>query len=105
MRYGDALIVSRRANRDRPIEVSPHHVAFGFLCVSVNHGTRRMPEQHMLMRLSPEGHVMRTGRARLIETLQDMLLELGSGNAFLAETYADRILDDMRLGIINGKDT
>lgn len=50
---------------------------------------------------------MRTGRERLIETLQAMILQYWAGDdkESVVETYADFILNDIRLGIINGKDT
>lgn len=34
------------------------HVAFGFLYVSVNHRTRRMPKRRVCVFMSHEGHVM-----------------------------------------------
>lgn len=81
-----------------------------------------MPKPYMRLFMPQEGHLMRTGRARLVETLQDMLLqsEMGDDDSSyigmdyasaiakhlpLAESFAASIIDDIRLGIISGEES
>lgn len=49
---------------------------------------------------------MRTGRARLIETLWDLSIEVSEDHRLLEDImpeYADRIMEDINLGIITAE--